>query len=328
MNRMSRRSAVAGLATSAAALALAFPASAQAFPQRNLRIIVPFVPGGSSDTLARIMAELLRDRLGQSVVVENRAGGNSVVAMSAAAAAPPDGYTMLIGHIGTHAITPAITPPSGYDVAKTFATLAVLATSSNFLIVRPDLKIDSLRDLIALAKSKPGALNYGSPGVGSPSHMSIVQLAAMTGINVVHVSYRGNAAALTDMLGGTLDFMFASPAECIEHVRSGKLKAIAVSAAQRSPAMPELPTAAEAGVPGYDFRTWHVLSVRSDTPPDIIAKLRQAVAATLASEPMRKRLADLSLDAGIANGEEAERFVQAQIALWAKVVKEAGVRGE
>jgi tripartite-type tricarboxylate transporter receptor subunit TctC len=233
--------------------------AASAWPDRSIRIIVPFVAGGSSDTLARLLAEGLRDKLGQTVLVENRAGGNSVIGMSAAAGAPADGYTILAGHIGTHAITPAITPPVAYDPAKTFVTIAIPATSASILVVRADTTINSLKDLIDAAKNKPFALNYGSPGVGSPSHMAVVQLAALSGIDVTHVAYRGNAAAVTDLLNGTLDFMFGSPAETLEFVRSGTFRAMATTGENRSRATPDVPTVAET-VNGYDFRAWHVMS--------------------------------------------------------------------
>jgi tripartite-type tricarboxylate transporter receptor subunit TctC len=313
-------------------VALAFSAigassAASAWPDRNLRIIVPFAAGGSSDTLARILAEGLRDKLGQTLVVENRAGGNSVIAMQAAAGAPPDGYTLLIGHLGTHAITPAITPPVGYDIAKTFTTIAVPASSANLLVVRADAKFNSLKDLVDAAKSKPGTLNYGSPGVGSPSHMSVVQLAALTGMEVTHVAYRGNAAAITDLLNGTLDFMFGSPAEVLEFVRSGKFKALATTGTSRSTTTPDVPTVAET-VNGFDFRTWHVVSVRADTPVEIIEQLRKATTEFMGTEVFRKKLADLGLDPGAANGAEAEKFVQVEIVRWNKIVKDAGIKAE
>jgi tripartite-type tricarboxylate transporter receptor subunit TctC len=328
MTTISRRTMmIAGLSTTAAAL-LSSPAVAQTYPQRPLRIVVPFAPGGASDTLARIAGEMLRDRFGQTVVVENRPGGNAVIGMLSVASAAPDGYTLVQGHIGTHAISPAITPPTGYDVAKSFTTVAVPATSSNLLVVRTDSKIDSFKALIETAKAKPGSLNYGSPGVGSPSHIAVVQLAAMTGINVVHIAYRGNAAAVTDLLGGSLDFMFASPAEVLEHVKAGKMKALAASGAQRTAATPDILPLAEQGVPGYDFRTWHVISMRADTPPDILAKMRGTLTEVTTSDAFKKRLADLSLDSGIADGIEADKYVRSEIAFWGKFVKDAGIRAE
>jgi tripartite-type tricarboxylate transporter receptor subunit TctC len=304
------------------------PDARAAWPERPVRIIVPFVAGGSSDTLARILGEALREKLGQTVVVENRAGGGSTIGLQAVAGAPADGYTLLQGHMGTHAVTPAISPPKGYDVARTFTTVAVPATSASILVVNASRKIDSLQELIALARAKPDTLNYGSPGVGSPSHIATVQLAALTGIKVVHVPYRGNAAAITDMLGGTLDFMFASPAEILEHVRSGKLKALATTGEQRSPGTPQLPTIAESGVPGYAFRMWHVVSMHADTPTTVLEAARKAIGEILASPAFQKRIEELGLDRGVAGGLEAETFVQAEILKWGKVVKDTGLKVE
>ncbi|MDO9413512.1 MAG: tripartite tricarboxylate transporter substrate binding protein [Pseudolabrys sp.] len=297
------------------------------WPDRSLKIIVPFVAGGSSDTLARIFAEALRERLGQTVVVENRPGGNSSIGMSAVAQAPADGYTLIQGHMGTHAVTPAITPPSGYDPAKAFVTVTLPATSASILLVRANFDVKSLSDLVALAKSKPGTLNYGSPGIGSPSHMAVVQLASLTGIKVTHVAYRGNAAAITDMLNGTLDFMFASPAESLQFVKEGKFKALATTGATRSAATPEVPTVGEV-INGYDFRMWHVLSVRADTPPEVVTKLQQAANDIVASAPFKKRLDDLGLDASPEKPSEADAFVKAEFAKWSKIVKDTGIKAE
>jgi len=325
---VSRRSFLSAVVGGAAVGFSVRPVAAQEYPQRPVRIIVPFTAGGSSDTLARIVSEPLRDRLGQAIIVENRPGGNSSIGMQATAIAAPDGYTMVAGHIGTHAITPAVTPPTGYDVATTFTTVAVHATSSNLLVVPTAGKIDRFQSLLDLAKSNPGRLNYGSPGIGSPSHIATAKLAALTGINVVHVPYRGNSAAITDLLGGRLEFMFASPAEVLEHVHAGKLRALAASGAKRSPAMPDVAPVAELGVPGFDFRTWHVISVRRDTPPEIVAKVRECLTSVLVTDVYRKRLADLSLDPGIDDAAEADRFVRAEIISWAKFVRESGIRAE
>ena len=310
-----------------AVLAAGVSTVASAWPDRSIKIIVPFVAGGSSDTLARILAEGLRDKLGQTLVVENRGGGGGVIGMSAVAGAAPDGYTILAGHIGTHAITPAITPPVGYDPARTFVTIAVPATSANVMVVRAGSGINSLDDLIKAARSKPFALNYGSPGVGSPSHIAVVQLAALSGIEVTHIAYRGNAAAVTDMLNGTLDFMFGSPAEVLELVRSGKFKALATTGESRSRATPDIPAVAET-VKGYEFRTWHVISMKADTPPEIIEQVRKAANEIIASDGFRTKLDDLGLDVGLANGADAEKFVQAEIVRWANFVKTNGIKAE
>jgi tripartite-type tricarboxylate transporter receptor subunit TctC len=313
----------------AAALIMVGASPAQAaWPERPVRILVPFTAGGSSDVLARIIGEALAAKIGQPVVVENRPGGNSMIAMQAAATAPADGYTLIVGHIGTHAITPAITPPNGYDVAKSFATVAVHASSANVLVTNPSKPFRNLKAMLDVARSKPGTLNYGSPGAGSPAHIAILQLAAFTDVNVVHVPYRGNSAAITDLLAGTIDFLVGSPAETLEHVRAGKLKALATTGEQRSKTTPDLPTIAEVTGKPFKFRTWHVVSIRSDTPSQIVDALRKSVSEVLASEDYKKRLADLGLDSGVSNGVEAEKFVQSEILQWAKFVKEAGVRAE
>jgi tripartite-type tricarboxylate transporter receptor subunit TctC len=305
--------------------ALGFSPASAYWPDRPIKIIVPFVAGGRSDTLARILAEGLREKLGQAVVVENRPGGNSSIAMSAIAQAPADGYTLIQGHLGTHAVTPAITPPTGYDTAKTFTTVAIPATSASVLVVRANGGINSLKDFLDLAKSKPGTLNYGSPGVGSPSHMAVVQLATLSGIKVTHVPYRGNAAAVTDMLNGTLDFMFASPAEVLQFVKDGRFKALATTGAARSAAAPDIPTVGEV-VNGYVFRMWHVVSVRADTAPEIIQRLQKAATDITESDAFKARLDALGLDASTAKGAEADAFVKAEIAKWNKVVKDTGIK--
>jgi tripartite-type tricarboxylate transporter receptor subunit TctC len=320
------RKTIAALLTMALSSLFAFPAAAD-WPDRPIKLVVPFTPGGSSDTLARIIADALRDKLGQSVIVENRAGGNGTIGVLAVASGPPDGYTVLSTHMGTHAIGPAITPPSGYDIAKTFVTIAVPATSASVLVVRSDRGIANLKELIDTARSKPAALNYGTPGTGSPAHMAVVQLESLSKSRMTHVPYRGGSAVVTDLLGGTLDFTFLSPAEVLEHVRAGKFRALATSGAQRSSATPEIPSAAEV-LPGYDFRMWHVMAMRADTPPAILARMQQALTEILASPSFQKRLDELSLDRGMPNAAEAEKFVQAEIARWTRIVKEAGIKAQ
>jgi tripartite-type tricarboxylate transporter receptor subunit TctC len=310
----------------AVALLMGTPASAE-WPERAVKIVVPFTPGGSSDTLARIVAEAMREKLGQSVVVENRSGGNGTIGVMAVASAPADGYTILSTHMGTHAIGPAISPPSGYEIGKTFSTIAVPATSASILVVRSDRGIGSLKDLIEAARSKPGALNYGTPGTGSPAHMAVVQLASLSKTEMTHVPYRGGSGVVTDLLGGTIDFTFLSPAEVLEHVRAGKLKALASSGAQRSAATPEIPSAAEV-LPGYDFRMWHVMAMRADTPPAILDRMRQVMTDILAAAAFKKRLDELSLDRGMPTAGEAEKFVSAEIVRWTKIVKDAGIKAD
>jgi tripartite-type tricarboxylate transporter receptor subunit TctC len=308
---------------------LAVPNVARAeWPDRALKIIVPFAPGGSSDLIARLIGTALQDRLGQPVVVENRAGANGSIGLSATAKSPADGYTLAVGHIGTHAITPAIMRNPGYDTVRDFETLAITATSSSVLVVPARSTVRDLQGLLTLARSKPNGLSYGSPGVGSPSHVTVVLLSQMSGISAVHVPYRGGGPAVTDLLAGTLDFMFAGPSEVAGHIQSGQLRPLATTGAARSPGTPDLPTVAEAGLPGYQFAVWHVLSVRSGTPPAILDRLRNEVAAILATEAIQARYHSVGLEPGSRDVAVGDAMLRADVTRWAGVVREAGLQTE
>lgn len=312
-----------------AAAALAVPSVARAdWPERPVRIIVPFAPGGSSDLIARVIGTALQDRLQQPVVVENRGGANGSIGMAAAAQAPADGYTLVVGHIGTHAITPAIMRSPGYDTLRDFETIAITATSSSVLVVPERSPARDLQGLLALARARPGALSYGSPGVGSPSHVTVVLLSRMTGISAQHVPYRGGGPAVTDLVSGTLDFMFAGPSEVAGQIQSGRVRPLATTGAQRSPGSPNLPTVAESGVPGYEFAVWHALSVRRETPPMIVERLRREVAAILASEATRTRFRDVGLEQGPADAMAGDAILRADVVKWGTLAREAGIQAE
>ncbi|WP_338664716.1 tripartite tricarboxylate transporter substrate binding protein [Pararoseomonas sp. SCSIO 73927] len=298
------------------------------WPDRPVRIIVPFAPGGSSDLIARLIGTELGTRLGQPVVVENRGGANGAIGMAATAQAPADGYTLVEGHIGTHAITPAIMRNPGYDTLRDFTTIAVPATSSSVLVVPQASPVRDLRGLLELARARPGGLSYGSPGVGSPSHVTVVLLSKMTGISAQHVPYRGGGPAVTDLVSGTLDFMFAGPSEVMGQIGSGRLRALATTGEHRSPGSPELPTVAEAGVPGFRFTVWHALSVRAGTPPAILDRLRQEVAAILATEAIQARLRDVGLERGPTDARAGDAMVRAEITRWGTLVHEAGIQAD
>ncbi|WP_458097976.1 Bug family tripartite tricarboxylate transporter substrate binding protein [Roseomonas sp. WA12] len=309
------------------ALLAASPARAE-WPDRPVRVIVPFAPGGSSDLIARLIGTELQARLGQPVVVENRGGANGAIGMAAAAQAPADGYTLVEGHIGTHAITPAIMRSPGYDTLRDFTTIAVPATSSSVLVVPQASPVRDLKGLLDLARAKPGELSYGSPGVGSPSHVTVVLLSKLTGINAQHVPYRGGGPAVTDLVAGTLDFMFAGPSEVLGQIQSGRLRALATTGEQRSPGSPDRPTVAEAGVPGFQFTVWHALSARAGTPPQIIDRLRQTVAAILATEAIQIRLRDVALERGPPDALAAASMVRAEVTRWGTLVHEAGIQAD
>ncbi|WP_161993535.1 Bug family tripartite tricarboxylate transporter substrate binding protein [Muricoccus nepalensis] len=305
------------------------------WPDRPVRIIVPFAPGGSSDLIARLIGTELQARLGQpgetgrfAVVVENRGGANGAIGMAAAAQAPADGYTLVEGHIGTHAITPAIMRTPGYDTLRDFTTVAVPATSSSVLVVPQSSPVRDLRGLLDLARAKPGGLSYGSPGIGSPSHVTVVLLSKMTGVVAQHVPYRGGGPAVTDLVNGTLDFMFAGPSEVMGQIQSGRLRALATTGERRSPGSPDLPTVAEAGVPGFRFTVWHALSARVGTPPVLLERLRQEVAAILATGTMQARLRDVGLEPGIPDPAAADAMLRAEVIRWGRLVHEAGIQAD
>jgi tripartite-type tricarboxylate transporter receptor subunit TctC len=308
---------------------LAAPAEARAeWPERPVRIIVPFAPGGSSDLLARLIATGLQERLKQPVVVENRAGANGAIGMAAAAQAPADGYTLVQGHIGTHAITPAIMRSPGYETLRDFTTVAIPATSSSVLVVPQASPVRDLHGLLALARARPGGLSYGSPGVGSPSHVTVVLLSKLTGITAQHVPYRGGGPAVTDLVSGTLDFMFAGPSEVMGQIQSGRLRALATSGTERSPGLPDLPTVAETGIPGYAFSVWHVLSTRAGTPPDVVSRLQREATAILASDATQARFRDVGLDRGSADPAAGDATLRAEVAKWGTLVREAGIQAD
>ncbi|HEY4250925.1 MAG TPA: tripartite tricarboxylate transporter substrate binding protein [Roseomonas sp.] len=298
------------------------------WPDRPVRIIVPFVPGGSSDLIARLIGTALQPRLGQPVIIDNRGGANGAIGMAAAAHAAADGHTLAVGHIGTHAITPAMMRDPGYDTLRDFETVALTATSSSVLVVPQSSPARDLAGLLALARARPGQLSYGSPGIGSPSHVIVVLLSRMTGISAQHVPYRGNGQAVTDLIRGTLDFMFAGPSEVAALIASGQLRPLATTGARRSPGSPELPTVAEAGVPGFQFTVWHALSARTGTPPPVLARLRQEVEGVLGSEAIQARLRDVGLEPGPAGAAAGDALLRADVAKWGALVRDAGIQAE
>ncbi|MGG5824034.1 Bug family tripartite tricarboxylate transporter substrate binding protein [Falsiroseomonas sp. HW251] len=313
----------------AALVLLGVAPSAQAqWPDRPVRIIVPFVPGGSSDILARLVGAGLQQRLGQPVIVDNRGGANGLLGMGAAAQAPADGYTLVIGHIGTHAISPLIVATPSFETVRDFTTVALLARASSVLVVPPSSAVTDVPSLVQRARTAPQRLSYGSPGVGSPSHVAVVLMGRLAGFEAEHVPYRGNGAALTDLMNGTLDFMFAGPAEVAEPVQAGRLRAIATSGAQRAATSPQLPTVGEAGVSGFEISVWHVLSARASTPAPIVARLRTETAAVLASDAIRERLQTLGLEPGGMDAAATDAFIAAEIAKWRRLVQEARIQAD
>jgi tripartite-type tricarboxylate transporter receptor subunit TctC len=300
---------------------------AQSYPSKAIRLIVPYPPGGSNDIVGRMVAMQLGDRLGQPVVVDNRAGAGGTLGTDLAAKAPPDGYTLLLISV-SHAFNPAIYSKLSYDPEKSFAPVAMLGTGPVVVLVSPALRVNTLGELIALAKAKPGQLNYASAGVGSLQHLASALFVLQAGIDVVHIPYKGGGPAMVDVIAGQAQFSVASLIQALPHMRSGKLKALATSGAKRSPIIPDLPTISEAGVPDYQAYNWWGLVVPAGTPQAAIDRLHVAVSEILSSEESSKRFESEGAEAVRMSPAEFGRFVAAETAKWAKVAKEAGIRAE
>jgi tripartite-type tricarboxylate transporter receptor subunit TctC len=316
---------LAGAAVLALSLAAA-SAHAQVYPDKPVRMIVPFAAGGILDIVARAVGERLNGPLGQPVVVDNRSGAGGAIGAEITARAAPDGYTLLTGHIGTHAINPSLYPKLAYDPVRDFAPITLVAMFPLGLFVHPSVPAQSVSELVALARAKPGQLNFASAGSGGPTHMAGEMLKAMARIDIVHVPYKGNAAALNDLLGGRVQMFFSNLLTAMPHVRSGRLRALAVSTAKRSLQVPELPTMAEAGVPGYEMTNWIGMLAPAATPRAIVLRLNRDIAAILGAPDMKERFRAQGLDLVSSTPEEFAAFIRSELAKWRKVVKESGAR--
>ena len=265
-------------------------AQTPAWPTKPVTIVVPFVPGGGTDLGARLMAQRLSVRWGQSVVVDNRGGAGGMVGADAVARARPDGYTLLVGNVGTQSINPVLYKKLPYDPDKAFVPVSLIADLPFFVLARPTLPAANVRELIALAKREPGKLSFGSSGNGGAPHLSAEVFAAMSGTSLMHVPYKGGGAAMTDLIAGHLDLMFVSVLESIGHVKAGKMKALAVTTTSRSDSMPDVPTVAESGLPGYESGSWLALLAPAATPKDIVDRIAADMKAVLADEATRQAL--------------------------------------
>ena len=319
------------LGSALASPALAAPAFAQGrFPDRPIRLIIPFAPGGGTDTTARIIAQALTERLGQSVVAENRAGAGGAIGMAAAAQATADGYTLVMGHVATHVVNMAVQRNPGYDTARDFIALGITSTAANILVVNPARTpgIATARDFVEACRQRPGELSYGSAGVGSPAHITTALFLRTAGVEAQHVPYRGGAPATTDLVAGNLDFMFSGASDCIPHIRTGRLRGVASASARRLSGAPEIPTIAESGWPDFSFEIWHVLSARAGTPAPVMERLRAATAEALGSAAVQDRIAAMGVDATPTLGAAAEARVAHELALWVPMIRAAGITAE
>ncbi len=321
MNHTWRRWALAFLTA-----CIAPAAFAQAFPNHSIRLVVPFPAGGTTDILARDVAKRLTETLGQAVVVDNRAGAGGNIGADIVAKSAPDGYTLLMGTVGTHAINPSLYAKMPYDHVKDFVPVVLVAGVPNVLVVNPSVPINSVADLIKMAKAKPGSINFASSGSGTSIHLSGELFKTMTGVDMTHVPYKGSSPALTDLMGGQVQVMFDNLPSSLALIKSGKLRAVAVTSLKRAPALPDVPTVAESGVPGFEASSWFGILAPAGTPAPIVAKLNAEVNQWLQSPEGKAQL--LAQGAEVAGGPP-DRFVahiRAESDKWAKVVKASGAK--
>jgi tripartite-type tricarboxylate transporter receptor subunit TctC len=297
------------------------------YPVRPIRVIVPSVAGGGTDISARMIAPKMSEYLGQSVVVENRAGAASIIGSDLVAHAAPDGYTLLMG-ISTLTINPSIHTKLPYDTVRDFAPVSLVVTLPNVLVVHPSLPVKSVKELIAFARVRPGQLNYASAGVGSSLHLSMALFMSMAKLRMTHVPYKGSAPALVDMLAGQIEVMTGTMITVIPYVRDGRLRALGVTSLKRAAVAPELPTIAEAGLPGYEAVQWYGLLAPGATPREIIAKLNEAVARATHDAAVRKRFLDDGVEPVGSTPEEFAALMRSDTAKWARVVKDANIKAE
>jgi len=307
-------------------LALTTAVAAQDYPVKPLRLLIPFPPGGSVDLVGRIVATKLGERLGRQVVVDNRAGAGGIIATELAANSPPDGYTLLVLSMA-HAINPWIYKIN-YDPIRSFVPIASLGNGASVLTVHPSVPANSVKELVALAKSKPGQLHFAHAGVGSFVHTSSVLFATMAGIDVVQVPFKGGAPAMIDVIGGHTHVVLNSLVASMPHIRSGKLKPLGVSGTQRSDLLPDVPTIAEAGVPGYSAANWWGVAAPAGTPQPVIATLHKEITAVLSSDEVQKRFAAEGAVVVQMSTAEFTKFVETELEKWGKVVKEAKITAE
>jgi len=316
-----------GLAFFAALLVgIAAGALAQNYPTSPIRFIVPFPAGGSTDALVRTISEKLSENLGQPVVIDNRPGAGGTIGSGIAAKAAPDGYTLLMGTSSTHAVGPSVYSKIPYDAVRDFAPVSLVASSPNIVLVSPSLPVKSIKELIALAQSKPGQLNFASPGNGTHTHLITEMFNSMVGVKMVHIPYKGTALALPDLLSGQVSLIFENALAALPSVKSGQLRPLAVTSAKRSSLVPDLPTVAEAGVPGYASSQWFGILVPAGTPKKIIARLNAETIKVLNIPEVKERLLNLGAEVIGSTPDEFAAVIKADMAKYAKAVKEAGIR--
>jgi len=304
------------------------PAFAQGtYPTKPIRIISIFAPGGGNDVICRLVAQQLTERLKQQVIVENRVGANGIVGSEAAARSAPDGYTFTLIPSG-HTVNASMYKKLPFDSIRDFTPITLVGSGPLVLAVHPSLPAKNVKELIALAKARPGQLTYVSSGVGASGHLAGALFDSMTGTQMVHVPYKGMSLAVSDLMGGQVSMTFGTSLSVIPHVRTGRLRALATTGAQRSPALPDLPTIAESGLPGYEASLWYGFVGPARMPPEIVQRLNTEIAAILAQPDTREKLASQGVDARSTTPDEFARILTADVARWAKVVQKLGLQAE
>ena len=296
-----------------------------AYPDRLIKIVVPFAPGGGTDVVARTLAQEMSKELGVSVIIENKAGAGTIIGTQAVATAEGDGYTLLMGTFA-NAVNPALYVKLPYDQHRDLTAVALVARSFSIVVVNPKSSIKSIADLIAAAKADPDKLSYGTYGTGTSAHLAGELFKHMANINLTTVPYKGSAPAITDLLSGQIQVMFTTVASCAGLVEAGQLRALAVTSAERSPAFPQLPTVSEAGVPGYDAQSWYGLFAPAKTPPEIVARLNKSAAVAVQSEAFKKLAVNEGLVLVAGAPDELERYFHTEEERWRKVIQDAGIK--
>ncbi|MFF7395480.1 Bug family tripartite tricarboxylate transporter substrate binding protein [Achromobacter sp. NPDC008082] len=309
----------------AACLLPAVPAAyAQAFPSKPITLVVPHSAGGTSDILARTVAAEAAKTLGQTIVIDNKGGANGTIAAKQVASSAPDGYTLLLATASTHGINPSLYSRISYDAVKDFTPVTLLATVPNVLVIGPNVKAANVQELITYIRGQGDKTNMGSAGAGTPGHLAGEMFKSAAKLQFTHVPYKGGSPAITDLIGGQIDFMFTTIPGVLPHVKAGALRALAVTSPERSPAMPDVPTMAESGLPGFQAVSWHGVVAPAGTPPDVVNKLNAALSGALAAPAVKQRLMEEGAAASNLNTAAFGTFIQAEIAAWAKAVKDSG----
>jgi tripartite-type tricarboxylate transporter receptor subunit TctC len=305
----------------------ALPAAAAGFPERPVRLIVPFAPGAAQDIMGRVVAQRLTDAWGQQVVVDNRAGAGSNIGVELATRAQPDGYTLLFANEAM-AINATLTKNRTFDALRDLLPVSMVVINPRVFVAHPSVPVTTVKDLLALARAKPGEVRYGSSGVGTGPHLAAALLASMAKVDMTHVPYKGVAPAITDLLAGQIQMIASTVSSAMPQIQGGKLKPIAVTTVKRSGALPNVPTVAESGVPGYEATAWSMLMVPTGTSRSVVSRIHESTVRVLDNADVKKRFASDGGEAISSTGEQAGKFLREEIQRWAKVIKDAGVRSE